>query len=302
MAQAARACSTTMPAITDLLVSANYTTNSAGRLVLERACTDCYPGTAIPTWDALSQEDRIVLYIVFACVASFSIVWLVPFLNWILFPLKMMSVAFHELSHAIAAIISCGSLVRIELEGEWQGFGNQGGCCWTRGGSQPLIQAAGQLGSAFWASVMLFCSWDILASTIGLIICGSIWFVFLLFTSCRQKPKNYLFIIGLSVFWWVVIGVLLWVFWMQTPVRYVCCVIASGLTSYCLIREITDLLLNPISTKIGVEQTDLKKFTQSIGCGSNRCSYLLWGVVWLILSIGFVLAGGLGGLILFHSL
>jgi len=291
-----------MPAISETFFS--NVSNASPALIhhAARACTEtCYPGTAIPTWDALSQADRITLYIMFACVAAFSVIWLLPVLNWVMFPLKMLGVAFHELSHATAAVVTCGRLVRIELEGEMSGFANQGGCCWTRGGNQALIQCAGQLGSAFWSGVMLFCSWDVVASTVGLIACGSVWFVFLLFSSCRQKPKNYMFIIGLSVFWWALIGVLLWLWWLHTPVRYFMTVVASGLTSYCLIREVTDLLLNPINSKIGTEQSDLTKFSESVGCGTNRCSYLIWGVVWLLLSIGMILAGGLGGVVLFSQ-
>lgn len=57
------------------------------------------------------------------------------------YPLKILVVLFHELSHGLAAVVSGGSIESIELSVE------QGGVCYTRGGSSFLILNAGYLGS-----------------------------------------------------------------------------------------------------------------------------------------------------------
>lgn len=69
--------------------------------------------------------------------------------SWLVFPFKLLTVFFHELSHGIAAVITGGSIERIELNM------NEGGVCYTRGGWFPLILLAGYLGSLLWGTVLL---------------------------------------------------------------------------------------------------------------------------------------------------
>ncbi len=67
----------------------------------------------------------------------------------VLYPLKILVVLFHELSHGLAAMVSGGSIEHIEISLE------QGGLCYTRGGSSFLILNAGYLGSLIWGAVLL---------------------------------------------------------------------------------------------------------------------------------------------------
>jgi hypothetical protein len=69
--------------------------------------------------------------------------------TWAVYPLKILVVFFHELSHGLAAWVTGGSIERIELVAQ------QGGLCVTRGGSTFLTLSAGYLGSLFWGGVIL---------------------------------------------------------------------------------------------------------------------------------------------------
>lgn len=70
--------------------------------------------------------------------------------SWLVYPLKVLVVFFHELSHGLAAILTGGSIVEIQLQKE------QGGVCITQGGSRFVILTAGYLGSLiFGGSVLL---------------------------------------------------------------------------------------------------------------------------------------------------
>lgn len=74
------------------------------------------------------------------------------FLFWdtlLVYPVKMLVVFFHELSHGLAAVITGGSIDRIELSS------GQGGVCYTRGGSRFLTLTAGYLGSLLWGGAIL---------------------------------------------------------------------------------------------------------------------------------------------------
>jgi hypothetical protein len=69
--------------------------------------------------------------------------------TWAVYPLKVLVVFFHELSHGLAAILTGGSIVEIELSRE------QGGTCITQGGNRFLILSAGYLGSLLFGGTLL---------------------------------------------------------------------------------------------------------------------------------------------------
>ena len=69
--------------------------------------------------------------------------------TWIVYPLKVLVVFFHELSHGLAAILTGGSIVEIQLQKE------QGGLCITQGGSRFLILSAGSLGRLLFGGAIL---------------------------------------------------------------------------------------------------------------------------------------------------
>ena len=76
----------------------------------------------------------------------------VVYLLWntaVVFPLKIFTVFLHELSHGLAAIATGGAIERIELTAD------QGGVCWTRGGSRFLVVSAGYLGSLLFGALLL---------------------------------------------------------------------------------------------------------------------------------------------------
>jgi len=67
----------------------------------------------------------------------------------VIFPLKIIVIFFHELSHGIAALVTGGSIQRISISSR------EGGDCLTLGGSPFLILSAGYLGSLLWGGVFL---------------------------------------------------------------------------------------------------------------------------------------------------
>jgi hypothetical protein len=72
--------------------------------------------------------------------------------TWVVWPLKILVVFFHELSHGLAAILTGGSIDHIEVVKE------QGGLCVARGGNRFLTLSAGYLGSLIWGGLALLLS------------------------------------------------------------------------------------------------------------------------------------------------
>ena len=80
-----------------------------------------------------------------AIVAAVCLLWDTR----LVYPLKILVVFFHELSHGLAAVITGGSIDHIELVPQ------QGGVCYTIGGNRFVVASAGYLGSLWWGGLIL---------------------------------------------------------------------------------------------------------------------------------------------------
>jgi hypothetical protein len=84
-------------------------------------------------------------------IALFIAVWLL----WdtpIVYPIKIFVVVLHELSHAVAALLTGGQVVGIQI------FPEEGGVTFTRGGWPFIILSAGYPGSLLAGGVLLYFS------------------------------------------------------------------------------------------------------------------------------------------------
>lgn len=78
-------------------------------------------------------------------------VFALVFWDWLfMYPLKVFVVLLHELGHATAAVLTGGSVDRIELSPQL------GGVCWSRGGIRLLVLPAGYLGSMLFGGLILW--------------------------------------------------------------------------------------------------------------------------------------------------
>ncbi|MBR4329549.1 MAG: M50 family metallopeptidase [Candidatus Riflebacteria bacterium] len=107
---------------------------------------------------------------------ALSIIALFFWNSVLILPIKLMTVFFHELSHGLAAIITGGKIIGIELNI------NQGGVCYHQGGWFLVVASAGYLGSLLWGSTIFLASLknnisSIITKTIAviLIITTGLW-------------------------------------------------------------------------------------------------------------------------------
>jgi len=88
-------------------------------------------------------------------LASLAGIVVVVALVWntrVVYPLKILVVFFHEMSHGLAALLTGGSVVRIDV------VAAEGGLCVTMGGSRFVTLSAGYLGSLLWGGLILLLS------------------------------------------------------------------------------------------------------------------------------------------------
>lgn len=99
------------------------------------------PATGADTRTPATQSWWALLLILVAVVLLWN--------TWAVYPLKILVVFFHELSHGLAALLTGGSIERIELSEA------EGGLAVTRGGSRFVILTAGYLGSLLVGGLLL---------------------------------------------------------------------------------------------------------------------------------------------------
>ena len=96
----------------------------------------------------MKPETKRKIGFVAGYAAFFALLWV----GWdtvFVLPVKWFVVMLHEISHGIAAVVTGGSIERIELTVD------QGGRCYCGGGNAFLTLSAGYLGSLLWGVLLL---------------------------------------------------------------------------------------------------------------------------------------------------
>lgn len=93
-----------------------------------------------------AQVAFLVLYL------AYTVVILLFHDTLLMYPFRLLVTFLHELSHAIACWITCGSVHAIRV------FDNEGGVTSYAGGCRVLIIPAGYVGAAMWGSIFVMFS------------------------------------------------------------------------------------------------------------------------------------------------
>lgn len=184
----------------------------------------------------------------------------------LVFPLKIFVVMLHELSHGLAAVLTGGSIERIEITAD------QGGLCVTRGGVRVLVLSAGYLGSMFWGAVLLLLGARTdadraIVAAIGLLMVG---------VSALWVRTAFGFAFG--ILWGALLLVVAW----KLPSRVSDVLLQTMGVVSCLyaVEDIgSDVLLRSVP---GSDASALAKITW--------IPAIVWGVLWIVASLGVALA------------
>ena len=87
-----------------------------------------------------------------ALLAALAVLLVFLWDSWLLYPLRILVVFFHEMSHGLAALLTGGGIRAIHLHPE------AGGMCVTTGGIPFLVISAGYLGSLVWGGALMLLS------------------------------------------------------------------------------------------------------------------------------------------------
>lgn len=205
--------------------------------------------------DRKKLDWKLILLMV-GLMAATLLLWNTP----VVYPVKLFVVLLHELSHGLAAVITGGRIVKIEITAD------QGGLCATAGGWQLLVLAAGYLGSILWGGlILLVASRTKFDKYLSLFIGGAVLVITLLFIR-NLFGFVYGVVFGLAM---GAIGLFLPLAVNDFILKYI------GLTS--MLYAIFDIKDDLISRNIA--ESDASRMGQMLFGNS-----LFWGVIWIAIA------------------
>lgn len=119
-----------------------------------------------------ADAQKITLGAIAAYIVVIAILWPLPkFLGGfdVLWPFKMLVIAFHESGHALCAMLTGGKVESVSLSPD------QGGKTTFRGGKKFITLPAGYLGSSLIGALLTFCGFNIVASKIASLVVGPVF-------------------------------------------------------------------------------------------------------------------------------
>ena len=200
---------------------------------------------------------------------------LLIYLTWntsIVKPMRLITVFVHEMSHAIACWITCGSVRKIEVNHR------EGGVTRFVGGCRCCIIPAGYLGASFWAMVFVTMSGGRKTSTVT-----AVGFILALLVALCYSPNSLM--VFLNVGYALITLVFLYVewFWFSPILAYV--ILYYGV--FMGIYAITDIYNDCVYRTVQGSDAYALYEEVPIPCCFPKCV----GLQWLFIAIGFQCIG-----------
>jgi len=202
------------------------------------------------------EARRLIVFV--SLMILITLMWHTVFI----YPLKILVVFFHELSHGLVALGTGGRVLQITLNPE------EGGYCVTQGGSLFLILNAGYLGSLIWGGIILLIA---ARTNFDRQLTGLLGSLLLIISLLWIRP-----VISFGFGFIVVIGIILLVVAVKAS-GVVCEMILKllGLTScmYAVQDILSDVLHRP-----GLP-SDARMLAEL-----THIPTVIWGAIWLLLA------------------
>ncbi|KZV83563.1 hypothetical protein EXIGLDRAFT_728215 [Exidia glandulosa HHB12029] len=250
-----------------------YEFESTARDVVELVARDTFAERIRP-----NETQRTTLIVAGAYVVAIAILWHIPVLSWIIYPFKLLTVGFHEMSHAIAGLLTCARIYSVELDPD------EGGATRMSGGIPWITLPAGYLGSSFIGACLIACGFDTNASKVACLALSA--FFLLTLWWARRNALTWILILGMAG-----LVILLWFVAESVALRFF--ILFMGVMSCMYV--LWDIIDDTIARK--VNSSDAAQFSHICGCFPSQ----VWGVIWLIIAFVYFAAGVVVGLVAFKQ-
>ncbi|KZP32601.1 hypothetical protein FIBSPDRAFT_925090 [Athelia psychrophila] len=225
-----------------------------------------------------TETQKVTLIVAGCYVIAIAILWHVPYLKLLIYPFRLLTVGFHEMSHAIMGVLTCATIHSIKLDPD------EGGVTSMSGGIPWITLPAGYLGSSFIGACLIACGFNTDASKVASLVLA----VFFIFTLWWARA---------NMLTWILIGfmsgliVLFWFVGQGEALRYFVLFIGVMSCLYVVWDVIDDTVLRKENA------SDASAFAHVCGC----CPSQVWGFIWTIIAGIFFAAGIIVGLVAFKQ-
>eukprot|EP00884_Botryococcus_braunii_P002278 jgi/Botrbrau1/12050/Bobra.0295s0006.1 len=220
-----------------------------------------------------SQRGTLIAIAIMMFVIAFF--WFTPIVSKVLYPFKVLTVAFHEFGHAAVGICTGAKISSIELDPEL------GGATHMVGGIRFCTLPAGYLGSSLIGALLIFFGFDSLASKIAAALIAALLLLVLIWA------KNW-FARGITLLF-IVIIILLYFIPGGWAIRYFVLFVGVMSAMYSIWDIMEDLVFRKVN------ESDAAQFAELCRC----CPAQVYGIIWAIVSVAFMGGGILAGLYFF---
>ncbi|POS84060.1 hypothetical protein EPUL_004908, partial [Erysiphe pulchra] len=112
----------------------------------------------------VSDTQKLTLVVISIYIIVIALLWNIPYIRWVLWPFKMLTIAFHEFGHAMATLMTGGQVKSITLNP------HEGGATRIVGGVGIFTLPAGYLGSSLIGAFLVFSGFDTTASKLASLV------------------------------------------------------------------------------------------------------------------------------------
>lgn len=215
---------------------------------------------------ALFRQRALVIAVLAFVVVL--ILWRIPALDFILYPIRLFVTFVHEAGHGIAALITGGHFENFRVDPSGAGV------ALTSGGWRWLILPAGYLGAALFGALLFYLANTVpFPRTISLVLALLVAVITLLFTSILSTA----WLVGLA---FALILLALWRYADRSVNLFVLDVLAM-LTGLNAVLDLTGLIGN-INASIGVIQNDAAAFSRDV---APILPGVVWAVLWAVIAV-----------------
>ncbi len=198
-------------------------------------------------------------------IALTVVLYVIPFGNFIAYPLMLFSTLVHELGHGLTALIVGGSFERMVIFSDGSGVATHGGLPATAAMPTALVSAGGLVGPAIAGALAFALGRSGRLSRVGLAI-AAIFFAVMMAVFIRNP-------FGL-VFTGLVVGLLGWTAWRRSADTAQLALVFLGIQMSLSVFSRADyLFMKEAHTGAGVMPSDTAHIATALGG-----TYWIWGL------------------------
>lgn len=215
------------------------------------------------------QRALVVALIAFAIAL---VLWNVPQLGFILYPIRLFVTLVHEAGHALAAVLTGGHVAGLVVSPDTSGV------TYTLGGNRMLILPAGYLGSALFGALLFYIANTVpFPRTIALLLAIFLAAITLIFTSFLATA----WLVGLGM---ALVLLALWRY-ADRSVNLLVLDILAILTGLNVVLDLFALVSNT-GAAMGDVVNDAAAFTRDV---TPLIPPVVWAIVWSVIAVALLL-------------